>query len=178
MYDFTLPNCKVSEADLKELIGVEKIVRLAIDFDVAGRRFLFIFAHLSNGKCDVVFINEEFARETQNTFHGELLDGRELQFEVKGPYQKPQRVNKGKKGIQSRLGPSLDSRLGRAPGNILSRLGARVEDRLGKKLDDRLGKKKMKLTKKNLKEMDVDIVPTGRAIKSYADTHVTEDGNL
>ncbi|KAJ3306694.1 Protein Aster-A [Kappamyces sp. JEL0829] len=142
----------VSEADLKELFG--------------------------NGKSDAVFKSKALALEAQKQFHGESLDGRELQLELKGPYKRPQSKTKPQSAFRS--GKSIESRLGPAT-NVFSRLAPKLDDRLGKKIEDRLGKKRAALVvKKNkTKAMDVDrATGAAREIKSYADVQVTNDGTM
>jgi RNA recognition motif-containing protein len=120
----------------------------------------------------LVFKSESLSYDAQRKFNGQILEGRELIFEIKGPYKRKKKLIKKKTSILSRLGPGpISSRLG-PKSDIFSRLAPKLEDRLGKKLEDRLGDKrgngKKSTPVKNL-----------RNIRSYADAQVAEmDGQL
>lgn len=137
-----------------------------LSWDNAGR---------SLGIASLVFKSEALAYDAQRKFNGQILEGRELVFEVKGPYKRRKKLVKKKNSISSRLGPSsITSRLG-PKSDIFSRLAPKIEDRLGKKIEDRLGSVK---SGKSGKKKDTP-VKNSRNIRSYADAEIAEkDGQM
>lgn len=147
---------------------LENLDSLKISFDAAGR---------SKGLASAVFKTHELAIQAQKDFHGEMLDGKQLQIELQGPFKKKGGSNQHKKGKDGHKQSGIEGRLGPVS-NIFSRLAPKLEDRLGRKLEDRLGKKKNAPGGGKAKKIPENS-GAGRQIKSYADTQVANnDGDM
>ena len=111
----------------------------------------------------LVFNSEKLARKAKDLYNGQLLDKKEIVFEMVGPVREKESRSSG-----------IASRLGAKKGDVFSRLAPKIEDRLGPRLEDRLGK-----ATKQKPQRDTSAPKHNRSVKSYGDITVSRrDGDF